>query len=297
MLLIGDFVAEPAAESADSFGPRIYKAKSASHPTDCIVMHYKVPSSEIEMVRHEVEMLKAVAGHPSVQQLLAYQEKESESSRHVEAFMVMKQPLSGRDLFDVLSDSRGGLTEKVTRPYARALLDAVMHCHLKGVIHRDIKLENVLVFAEDPVAIKLIDFGRAVHVGASLDGKPMQDLLHDCVGRRCYMATELANLSSVGYIGPPVDVWSIGAPTIDSAQHPPHLAQAPPSMYSAAAITTRGLFCSHPPARPASRCRPLRAGLGLLPVRGGEALRLALRQARAGPEPRHRAVRLNLRHG
>ena len=42
------------------------------------------------------------------------------------------------------------------------LVMAVMHCHRRGVAHRDIKLENVMVASLTPFVIKLIDFGQAL---------------------------------------------------------------------------------------------------------------------------------------
>jgi len=39
--------------------------------------------------------------------------------------------------FRMLSDAGA------TQPYFKAILSAVSHCHSRGVVHRDIKLENV----------------------------------------------------------------------------------------------------------------------------------------------------------
>ena len=49
-------------------------------------------------------------------------------------------------------------------------MDGVLYCHSKGVVHRDVKLENIMLCVEDPHAIKLIDFGLAVQLPARPDG-------------------------------------------------------------------------------------------------------------------------------
>lgn len=51
------------------------------------------------------------------------------------------------------------LLEHETRTVMKYLLMAVMHCHSKGISHRDIKPDNILVNLEDDCDVKLIDFG------------------------------------------------------------------------------------------------------------------------------------------
>lgn len=72
--------------------------------------------------------------------------------------------------------------------------------HNKNVIHRDIKLENLLINT-DTKQIKIIDFGF------SICALPDQKLKSFC-GTPSYMAPEI--VSKQEYLGPPVDVWCIG---------------------------------------------------------------------------------------
>ncbi|XP_034945567.1 serine/threonine-protein kinase meng-po isoform X2 [Chelonus insularis] len=56
--------------------------------------------------------------------------------------------------------SETGLGELHTKKVARQLAAAVYHIHSRELVHRDIKLDNVLIFKSDFSRIKLCDFGE-----------------------------------------------------------------------------------------------------------------------------------------
>ena len=62
-------------------------------------------------------------------------------------------------LFAKLTKAEAPLGEALVRGYMSQLTEALAHCHRRGVCHRDLKLENILLAANGQ--IKLIDFGMA----------------------------------------------------------------------------------------------------------------------------------------
>ena len=66
------------------------------------------------------------------------------------------------DLFDYISKQEF-LAENIARKIFRQVLDAVLYCELKGVFHRDIKDENIILDLKTGEA-KLADFGSGAQL-------------------------------------------------------------------------------------------------------------------------------------
>src|SRR5438093_670474 len=86
-----------------------------------------------------------------------------------------------------------------------AALQGLEHAHRKGVLHRDVKPENLLFGADD--VVKVGDFGIAKVVGAQ--GARLAATTA-AIGTPTYMAPEQVSRSA-GPLGPATDVWAAGA--------------------------------------------------------------------------------------
>lgn len=95
--------------------------------------------------------------------------------------------------------THGKLKEKQSRKFFRQLLSAVDYCHKNSVVHRDLKIENIMV--DKNLNIKLIDFGLSNFYNP-------KDSLKTFCGSLYFAAPEL--LKGNVYTGPEVDVWSLG---------------------------------------------------------------------------------------
>lgn len=107
----------------------------------------------------------------------------------------------------------GPFAEMEAHSYFQSLIAAVEYIHGRGVCHRDIKLQNLLLNRE--FMLKLADFGFAT----LMEGKDQTGVLRERLGTEGYMAPEIYLLK---YVGSQVDVFAAGVVlfTIYSG-HPP----------------------------------------------------------------------------
>ncbi|KAL8179037.1 UNVERIFIED_CONTAM: NUAK SNF1-like kinase 2 [Gekko kuhli] len=141
-------------------------------------------------IRREIEIMSSL-NHPHI---IAVHEVFENSSKIV---IVMEYASKG-DLYDYISE-RQRLTEQEARHFFRQVVSAVYYCHKNGIVHRDLKLENILLDSNGN--IKIADFG--------LSNVFQQDrFLQTFCGSPLYASPEIVN--GRPYKGPEVDSWSLG---------------------------------------------------------------------------------------
>ncbi|NP_001120941.1 Pim proto-oncogene, serine/threonine kinase, related 212 [Danio rerio] len=114
-------------------------------------------------------------------------------------FMVLEQPIPCMSLHEFLLDCKGIVPEDKLRKIMYQTTIAAQTCCQRGVLHRDIKLENLLI-NPDTLEVKLIDFG----CGELLT----EDSYQSFRGTREYFPPEF--LTTGRYHGEPATVWSLG---------------------------------------------------------------------------------------
>lgn len=141
-------------------------------------------------VFQEVYLLKKIK-HSNVIRLL----EVFESSNHL--LMVMEYA-GGGDLLRLIK-RRGSLEETDAKFIFKQIVYGLAHIHCRSVIHRDVKLDNILLDCEK--GVKICDFGVSKLV------KKGQRVREQC-GTPAYLAPEI--ISDEGYEGWFVDIWSLG---------------------------------------------------------------------------------------
>ncbi|GAA0151050.1 non-receptor serine/threonine protein kinase [Lithospermum erythrorhizon] len=145
----------------------------------------------VDQIKREISIMKIVR-HPFIVRL---HEVLASDTR----IYIVLEFVAGGELFDKVVQ-QGRLSDNEARHFFQQLIDAVAHCHSKGVYHRDLKPENLLL--DSGGNLKVSDFG--------LSALPQQgaELLHTTCGTPNYVAPEV--LGHNGYDGAAADVWSCG---------------------------------------------------------------------------------------
>ena len=141
-------------------------------------------------ILYETNLMRGLC-HPSVTKILETFECEK-------YMLIIMEYISGGNLQNFVKKRRK-LCEKTAKILFRQIIQGIRYIHSRGIVHRDIKLENILLDLNN--IIKICDFG----VGKLI--KP-NTILKDQCGTPVYMAPEI--LKGNGYKGFPVDVWSAG---------------------------------------------------------------------------------------
>ncbi|KAK3142063.1 hypothetical protein QOZ80_4BG0341730 [Eleusine coracana subsp. coracana] len=140
----------------------------------------------------------AAAGNPGAVQVRGVYEDEAWTHTVMDL-------CSGPDLLDWIRLRRGApVPEPVAAALVSQIAEALACCHSRGVAHRDVKPDNILLdLNEDdasPPRVRLADFGSAALVGG---GRRAEGL----VGTPHYVAPEVV---AGGEYGEKADVWSAG---------------------------------------------------------------------------------------
>ncbi len=153
----------------------------------------QLSSEELDLARREIEVLKCCQ-HPNIVRLLDVFE-------NMKYIYIVMELLTGGDLYSYLEKRDFNIPEEQAYRILYSLASSLHYIHSYGIIHRDLKLENVIVAGNlDDSNVKLLDFGLSMVGGPNQTSK-------DLLGTMGYMAPEVLLKQSYNKS---VDVWSLG---------------------------------------------------------------------------------------
>lgn len=149
-------------------------------------------SIDIELVKREVEVLK-LCQHPCIIRLFDLFENESY------IYIVMEQ--LHEDLYNFLEKRGFKLSESRACSIIHSLATAIYYFHSYGIVHRDLKLDNIMMIDEtDDSDIKVVDFGLSKMIGPG-------ETCSEPYGTLGYAAPEVLERKNYGK---EVDIWGLG---------------------------------------------------------------------------------------
>ena len=143
-----------------------------------------------EKIRKETDIMRNLK-HSSITKIL----EMFESEKYV---LIIMEYISGGNLQSFVKKRRK-LNEKTAKILFKQIMEGIKYIHSKNIVHRDIKLENILIDLNNN--IKICDFGVSKRIHSN-------SILEDQCGTPVYMAPEI--IKNEGYKGFPVDIWSAG---------------------------------------------------------------------------------------
>uniref|UniRef100_A0A672I9Y3 Myosin light chain kinase, smooth muscle n=1 Tax=Salarias fasciatus TaxID=181472 RepID=A0A672I9Y3_SALFA len=149
-------------------------------------------AKEKENVRQEIGIMNSLH-HPKLVQCVDAFEGKSD-------IVMVLEMISGGELFERIIDEDFELTEREVIKYMLQIIDGVSFIHKQGIVHLDLKPENIMCVNKTGSKIKLIDFGLARRLENA-------GTLKVLFGTPEFVAPEVINYEAISY---PTDMWSIG---------------------------------------------------------------------------------------
>jgi serine/threonine protein kinase len=167
----------------------------------------KVTAKNAKFVQREIDILEQLGGHPHILQLEEVYEIPSNDVPDETVYFLITNYVPNGDLWTFFSDpsSHAFLWQAcVLSNLFCQLISALQIMHDKGFVHRDIKLENLLLDGSNYLDLKLIisDFGF------SCDIKQLEKDPRPC-GSSHYVALEVL-FPDLGKWSYPADIWAAG---------------------------------------------------------------------------------------
>ncbi|XP_063396452.1 uncharacterized protein LOC134681014 isoform X2 [Mytilus trossulus] len=193
---IGRYVMDGKTLGKGTFG----KVELATHGvTGCkvaikIIDTRKIKEEYVQQNLHREARILGQLRHPNIIRLY-------ETLKATTLYCLVLECAAGGDLLAYIKTHKENcLPEEKVRVYMRQLISAVHYLHERGVAHRDLKMENIML-DEKKRNIKLVDFGLS-------NTFTRDELMKTHCGSLEYAAPELFEMSEK--YGPEIDIWALG---------------------------------------------------------------------------------------
>jgi len=152
-----------------------------------------------ETLQNEIDILSKI-DHDGVVRMYNIFETE-------ETMFIVMELMEGGELYEEII-KRSLFSEQEASQILKQIVGALEYLHSLNVVHRDLKLENLLLkekfLPDQPIKVKIADFGLSKLYSGSM--------MHTACGTPFYVAPDIlmaADDDEAGY-GPPVDMWAVG---------------------------------------------------------------------------------------
>ncbi len=188
---------------------KIYKVKN-KQSGDIRAMKQIIKSKITDMSKFQTEIkILSKVDHPNIVRLYEVIEDDK-------YYNLLQELCTGGELYKKYQSSQ--LKEKDIANIFNQIMSAVAYCHEKGIVHRDLKLENILFVSEDPNSpIKVIDFGFSVLFGNKNEDKYKNNDGNDF--KKTGLRRMKSKVGTLYYISPEIikgnydekcDIWACG---------------------------------------------------------------------------------------
>ncbi|KAH3730757.1 cyclin-G-associated kinase-like [Dreissena polymorpha] len=170
-----------------------------------------------QAVVQEIKFLKKLTGHPNIVQFISAASIGKEQSGHGQAeYLLLMELCTGGQVVDIVNTRDGPLPLDVVLKIFYQTCKAVQHMHRQSppIIHRDLKVENLLISSQGTV--KLCDFGSATteaHFPDSSWTAMRRSLVEDEITKNTtpmYRTPEMLDLYQNFPINQALDIWALG---------------------------------------------------------------------------------------
>ncbi|KAI2782930.1 Pkinase-domain-containing protein [Daldinia loculata] len=162
--------------------------------------HHEIAEAKdaLFLIREEVAIMKKL-NHPNLVQLFEVLDDPENDS----LYMVLEMCKKGVVMKVGLDEQATPYDDEQCRLWFRDLILGIEYLHAQGIIHRDIKPDNLLLTEDD--VLKIVDFGVS-----EMFEKPGHMMTSKSAGSPAFLPPELCQARHGDVPGKPADIWSMG---------------------------------------------------------------------------------------